>query len=433
MRTPLLKPLIGSAIILGVSTGCGFHANASSKTSHPKSQTTAPTTPTLVRATRAKPTVLHPTSFMNITQGTTATTQKFTAPLQNSGNDTLSLTTNPAVGTGSLTVTNPSGQTILTLPHVGGLGILQFGSTHPPVVITQSTGNLCGSGGCAYTAYTWSLHRHRFVTIPGPTTTNFQYLSKKNQFAEVASTPLPGFFGFLSANANGINLDERLYDLWQHEEVLPYLYATNGSPGGQWVSGGAPEYTPKGPLPTTMMTSPSVTLQALLEARSLNLKTQGDLLLPGGLRDQTIWGNLRGIATWGPNLWVDTTHPKVTQGANGSENITEMISGMHDNGAGSVLKAYRVVAETTLGQGNDVIVKAHLSAVPLKVNSVLAVLSSLRANPGDRSYLTQHPGPLSVIPFGLTWQVSIGRGSKVHSWLQINAETGRATAASSEN
>lgn len=427
MQNRLLKISIGLSI-LGIATGCGLQAipSAPSHDGHAKAPVRAPAdSSTLVTAKRPKPTVLQPTSFMNITEGQTAATQTVNVALQNSASDTLSLTTNPANGTGSLTVTNPSGQSLLTLPQVGGFSILQFGPAHPPVMITQAAGNLCGSGGCSYTAYTWSPHRHQFVKVPAPTSPSFQYNPGKNQFTEVATTPPGGLFGFLFANANGINLDERLYDLWQHEEVLPYAYATNGSVGGQWVSAGAPEYTPKGPIPANYLntTTPALALEALLEARSLNLRSQGDMLLPGGSADQTVWNNLAAVSTWGPNLWVDTSNPQSSAGPHGSKKITVVISGMHGNQPYAVLKAYRLTAEVTATSGSYVVDQAALAPMALKVRSVVAVLSLIRRNSQDRKYLNQHPGPLSVNAYGLNWEVSIGNGSQATSW-QVNAETG---------
>ncbi len=431
MHTRFIKPTVGATVILCLATGCGIHASLPAISHSRHARTHAPMVSTLVKTATTKTTVLHPTSFMNITQGTTATTQQVTVPLKNSAKDTLTLSTNPAARTGSLTVTNPSGHILLTLPQVGGLSILQFGSTHPPVVITQAAGNLCGSGGCNYTAYTWSNRRRTFVTVPAPTIPSFQYRPATNQFAQVAGSAVSGLFGFLTADANGVNLDERLYDLWNHDEVLPYAYATNGSPGGQWVFNGAPEYTPRGPLPTTMMTTPAMAIQALLEARSLNLKTQGYLLLPGGSVDQSVWQTLSGLATWGPNLWVDSNNPRVSAGANGTDKVSEVISGMHGDRPQSVLEAFRLTAHTVPNAGTYAITTAHLSPISLKVDSTLAVLSDLRSNPQDRKYLRQHPGPLSVTAYGLTWQVSIGSGTRVHSWLQINAETGAVTPSSS--
>lgn len=417
--------------ILGIATGCGLQTSPSTP-SHPGHVKAPARTPsgssTLMPTKRTKTTVLSPTSFMNITEGQTAGTETVNVAMQNSASDTLSLTTNPANSTGALTVTDPGGHTLLRLPHVGGFSILQFGSTHPPVMITQATGNLCGSGGCSYTAYTWSHQRHQFVKVPAPTSPSFQYDAAKNQFTEVPTTSPGGLFGFLFANANGINLDERLYDLWQHNEVLPYAYATNGTPGGQWVSAGAPEYTPKGPIPTANLntSTPALALEALLEARSLNLKSQGDMLLPGGTADQKIWNNLANVSTWGPNLWVDTNNPQPTTGPNGLETITVVISGMHGNRPHSILRAYHLTAEVNAGAGSYVINRTALSPLPLKVRSVADVLALIAQNPQDRKYLGQHPGPLSINAYGLNWEVSIGNGPQATSW-QVNAETGVTT------
>ncbi len=420
-------------LLLGIAAGCGLQAGPStaSHSGHVKAPVrAAATSSTLVTPKHLKTTVLQPTSFLNITEGQTAATQTVNVALQNSASDTISLTTNPASGTGSLTVTDPSGQSLLTLPQVGGFSILQFGSAHPPVMITQAAGNLCGSDGCSYTAYTWSRQRRHFVKVPAPTTPSFQYNANKNQFIEVAATPPGGLFGFLFANANGINLDERLYDLWQHEEVLPYAYATNGSPGGQWVVAGAPEYTPKGPIPANYLNTntPALALEALLEARSLDLESQGDMLLPGGSADQMLWNNLAAVSTWGPSLWVDTQNPQSTPGPNGSKKLTVIISGIHGNQPSAVLKAYRLTAEVSATGGSYVIDQAALAPMALKVRSVVDVLTVIRRNPQDRKYLTQHAGPLTVNAYGLNWAISVGNGSHAASW-QVNAETGAITSA----
>jgi hypothetical protein len=338
-----------------------------------------------------------------------------TVNLTGAGLDKVAVTVNQT-GVGQVTVTGPGlGQ--WTAPHVGAVTALDFGPAHLPVLLLQGDVFDCGSGGCAYWAYTWDAHRRRLVPVLPPTTEAYRFDPTAGTFhpVNVAGSDL---FGYVRPSHRGIWLTVRLYDVWQHVESLPFAYAPAGSPGGVWVADGAPRYAPEGPEPLSG-DSPEVVAEALIEARALGLGRQAEPLVR---RDAwtTVWAALASLQAWGASL-SEVGTPTVKSAGPSAWVVEWTVSGTTPTTFGADRLAIHVRRQAA---GYEV-TAAVLRPLNLRVTSALAALQRLRATARGRAWLAQvGRGLLQVTPDGLNWNVTPLQSGSAAGWATVSAATG---------
>lgn len=393
----------------------------------PKATNTSSPLPLMASQTAAPIAVLTPVSWQSTKPLSSAGSSAIHANLQGRGSDTLTVTQTASLE-GTLAVIDSSGASILTMPHVGRASVLVFGAAHLPVLVLQDSVNHCGSGGCAYQALTWDASAGKFLEVPAPGISAFRYVPKTKQFEDAAASEPGGLFGFVSVGSHGISLDVRLYDDWQHHMLLAYAYAKDGTAAGKWVSTGKPQYTPQTTPPMSASTPASV-LDALLQARALDIYGQGKMLLDAKSAS-TLWQDLAPLSTFGAMLFTEPSAAPAAKPGN-PVTVSTSISGLDGQGLDAEMKAYRVDAKEQPVGGTYRVTSVKLTAIPLKVSSQKDVLRMLRASSGDRKHMTAAGADATIIvtAVGEKWQVNVQSGGHTQPWLDINAQTGAVTAA----
>ncbi len=410
-----LWPLVLGFVVWGISAcGLGSHPQASGRPRpHP-----------LVAVTRTPPLItLKPTAIAVERLSGSQTRARMHANLTGlSQTDTLSLTMNPT-GQSQLAITDAAGQTIWSKSSVDSVTILKFGRPHLPVILLQGGLNYCGSGGCQYQGYTWSPHRHHFITVGNPTSPAFRYEANTKTFRAIQASManVDALFGFIAVQNHHLQLLERTYDLWQHAVIQSLHYAAGGTPGGRWVISGPAEYEPGGSEPNLLLTSPGAVWTAFLEARSLDLPLQGQPLIATG-RQHRIWNAMAPLARLGESLTIDTLNPKtVVQGDHAD--VSVLVSGVIQGSSPDArMASYWVGAEVFSVAGTGVIEHASIDPIHLKVSSVYAVLRRIRRNVTFQRALHKNPKALVIVtPQGLTWEVALNQTPPMWS---LDAKTG---------
>ncbi len=329
-------------------------------------------------------------------------------------------------GDGQVTIAS-GGRVLLRRGHVGAASILSFGRRHLPVLLLQDAFDLCGSGGCQTSAYTWSRVRRAFLPVPPPSVPVYLYRPDRRQFLQTLA-PMPGgLFGFVAPGPVGVVLEARTYDVWQHTLAQSYSYAPGLSATGGWVAAGEARYAPSGREPGVAFSDPGQALLALLTARSLGFRAQVAQVSASPKDLPAILGNLRQTGTWQASLFAVLPAPEV-QVTGTTAIATDRIAGLVGQGPRAKLEAYEVTAVLEKIGAAYLVQAAHLAPLAVKVRSASEVLAAIRASGRLLGELEKDGDPpLLVQAVGERWQVSLaGRGSmRDRPWIEIDALSGK--------
>lgn len=405
-------------------------APSASKGSPTSSTSTAPaqtSASAVLPEAAVQTTPLKPTKVIGPTKSQTA----IRAALRGSGTDRLYIQ-GASSGDGTLMVQGASGTQIWSVPHIGLVSVLTFGSAHLPVIVAQSSPTMCGSGGCSYATYTYDPGQSSFVAIPPPAVTGYAWNASQSAFqpGPLPSAPALGaFFGFAKPNAQGVLFENRLYDLWQHSEAIQYQYATTPSGPGAWVAAGPPTYTPTG-ASAAQFTDAGQAFLGLLQARALNLPKQGLSLLPKGAAGQSLWQALAPLGALGPSLNWGPSDPTVTpQG--GTAHIRATVFGTSGSGPSEALVAYTIDAQATTGSSPK-ITSVSLTPITNTLGTVSALLEDVRSQSSLQQSLSSTSGMLDVGVSGpSTWTLQWVSAQNITPWITVNAQSGTVAKAPS--
>ncbi len=409
------RTMLTVVLLSGLLAGCSATVSLS-----PSRSTSQP--PAVLAKAPPLPSTLRPVAT-STTLGPSGTTT-LTAPLTGEGEDTITVRTTPG-GDGQVKVTAGSA-IIFQKQHVGGASVLEFGNAHLPVLLLQDSYNLCGSGGCVTSAYTWSAARQAMVVVPQPGATAYLYTPARRQFRETTVPQVGSLFGYIVPGSRGIVLTARTYDAWQHYLSQSYAYAPDLSPTGGWVPVGQPQFGPAGSQPASTFSDPGQALLALLSARSLDFRPQVRQLAATAAAQAALWQDLQPIAQWQGSLFAILPSPQVQSSAS-TATASDRISGLVGTGPQARLEVYEVTAELTRSGSGYLVTSAHLAPLAVKVRSVVQVLTLIRSRATLRKALAAAGDPpLLIWAAGQEWQVSLAsRGStRVHPWIVIDAVTG---------
>ncbi len=347
------------------------------------------------------------------------------APLTGTGQDTITLQLTPD-GDGQVNITQGAA-TIFQKQHVSGASVLAFGRRHLPVLLLQDSFNLCGSGGCQTSAYTWSPSRQAMLPVPAPGIPAYRWSPGRRQFLLSSAPLIGGLFGFVTPGRDGIVLQARTYDVWQHSLAQSYAYAPGLSATGGWVAVGAPRYTPSGRESGVAFADPGQALLALLTARSMGFQAQVAQVSASPADEAAVWRNLRAIGAWQGTLYAILPAPQV-QVTGATATASDRITGLVGQGPQAKLEAYEVTAVVAKIGAAYLVQDAHLAPLAVRVRSAASVLAAIRRTRLLLRDLARDGNPpLVVQAVGQQWQVSLaGRGSmQDQPWIEIDALTGK--------
>ncbi|MDA8346062.1 MAG: hypothetical protein M0Z66_11330 [Thermaerobacter sp.] len=384
-----------------------------------KAQTTATLTPTKL---------LGPTGYV--------TSETLRAPLTGGPkSDELRVTTaqSPYGLLGTLTITSPSGKVLRTVPHIGWVGVLEFGRQHLPVFVTRSDAGNCGSGGCYYVSYRWVPTSHRFAEVRVASNTwpsqpqNYAWDAKQGRFHAAAATvqfPKNTLWGFLALTHNGLRLVNRTFDLNQNYLQQDYVYLLGQGPAGAWQPKGQPVYGPA-TLQTPYPSQPLEVAEALMDAVALNLPRQAKALASSPAAEQSFFGNAH--EAWGP-LGEPIYDAQVfdAKAAEAGKPVQLPMWEIYGTGAALRLHAFSGTLQFAHVSGQWHVSSLSVAAIPLKVATVGEVLSTLRQDSSFVAYLRAHPGAKidAPIPQSATvWRVGFPSGA----FATVDARTGAVT------
>lgn len=378
-----------------------------------------------------KPTAIHQPAQPYVTSET------LRAALTGAGTDAVHVATSSGhygVLSGMLTVTSPSGRVLLHLPHVGWAGILEFGRSHVPVVVTRSDAGNCGSGGCEFVSYSWVGKAEHFGVVRAPSDDpaaqpRYAWNANEKRLRPVAppkTARTNAMFGFAALTSAGLTLAIRTYDLNQNVMNLRYAFAPAVGSAGAWVAQGTPTYAPQtlvGPYPS----GPMEVAEELLDAIAMNLPRQVEALSAtprAGRAFMRKWRPLLGPL--GP-LVYDPQSFDAVQAAQGAatELVIWQLSGRR---GGMTLHVMRAALRFQGVEGQWRVASLGIAPVALQVNTVAQVLSRLARNPSVAAYLASHSG-VTVDQPGTqgptTWVVELSSGGSV----TVDARSGAVNTA----
>jgi hypothetical protein len=377
--------------------------------------------------------VLAPTrvvAFSSGATGATALALPLTAPR---ARDRVDLRLAPS-GYGMLRVTDGRGRTLLTLEHAGAVAVLEYGRRHLPVVVVQGDAYECGSGGCAYTAYTYDAARRAFVAVAGalpaagPT---FAWSPRRRAFVPLAS-PNPTMFGFAQVDARGLILAWRLYDALGHMAVQRYaLAATSAAVPGTWRAVGAVRYVPDTDVPPDAigaLGAPAVA-EDFLTAACLGLPRQAaSLAVPtpspaGGLYE-------RARRALGPCA-VPAFMPLGPAGWRSHAPHAIDLAIYAQTGPAGRLRAWRVRLGLDVRAGRLLVSAVSARALPVRYADPAQALARAAAAPALRRYLATHRDVVvdAIYASGpSTWTLALSSASGASLW-RLDAHDGALTAA----
>lgn len=385
------------------------------------------------RTQRALPPVLakvpaQPALLVPVSSATTLGRQgnaHLKAALTGHGQDTVTLHLTRD-GDGQVTVSAGS-STLFQRQHVSGASILQFGRRHLPVLLLQDSFDLCGSGGCATSAYTWSVANQAMLQVAPPVVPAYRYDPARHQFVQTFVAMIGGLFGYIVPGRDGIVLQARTYDPWQHSLSQSYAYAPGLSATGGWIAVGQARYSPVGAESGVAFADPGQALLALLSARSMDFRPQVEQVTDPAASLPDVWQNLRLIGSWQGSLFAILASPEV-QTSGQTATASDRVSGLVGQGAEAKLQAYEVTAVLKRIGSNYFVETAHLAPLAVKVQSTLQVLTAIRADRALLQALARAGNPpLQIEAIGQEWQVSlVGQGSMQNQpWIEIDALTGK--------
>ncbi len=239
--------------LTGISAGCGaIQAGVAPAHSTHRNTKPAPSqqpTPVVVDATPPVQHILTPTQVISPpNSGNLTTSVQLRAPLvPGTGLDSISVTVAQQGHDDTLTVRSASGNTLWTVPHIGQVSVAEYGKQHLPVLLLGTDQSLCGTGGCGYVSYTYSVATHTFVAVPF---SPWQDLSYQLNPRQGNWTAIPAFtntnvlLGYASLTAKGISISFRLYGALNGGASQRYIYALDGTATGEWLPAGSVNFGP---------------------------------------------------------------------------------------------------------------------------------------------------------------------------------------------
>jgi hypothetical protein len=373
-----------------------------------------------VQVPSARYQILRPTAV--VSPPATSGAETFRAPLGlGSGGDRVTVVRARASGDGTLVVRDSRGRVVARLRHVGWAGALLF-FRHTAVLVTRVPATWCGTGGCAYGSYAVDPKTRVLQAVPVMpwATPWYQWDDRTSRWIMEPDRDSVGFFGWVSLGPKGLSYTYRLYNLLASRATLSYAYATApGFPAGEWVQIGRAQFTPTAPYPGYGQGWPAATVvPTYLEAVVQDQPALATPLAVSRKAAATLWRTLRAIRHWGLSAAVDWAN--MTEDGSTANVPVEATAG---SGVDARLSAWQVVVTTVSTAAGPRVGAVRLSALPLRVATVPAVLASLAANPVTDRWLVRHPGrPLTITEEGLRWTVAVAGAA---FGVTIDAGTGR--------
>jgi hypothetical protein len=265
------------------------------------------------------------------------------APLvPGAGLDTLRVTLSNRNQTGVLTVTSGSHTTLLSLSHIGWAGVAEYGKAHGPVILTGADQSLCGTGGCAYTAYTYTNAAKALVPVPFAPWKHLAYRFNPKQHNWTA-TPSNGvtsssILGYAALTPLGLSISFRTYGPLNGNAEQRFVYALDGTPSGEWLPAevenlGPDNFNDSVPYPeSSLQTAATLYLSEAMDNHPL---AAAKLAVPG-INAQSLWDAVKPLTHDGlvgnlnTNTYqaLNTTQAAVsissTQGAGPAETLSDI-------------------------------------------------------------------------------------------------------------
>lgn len=340
----------------------------------------------------------------------------FSAPLvPGTGADTITVTVTRQ-GHGQLTVTSASGHTLWTLSHVQWAGTLEF-RQHPPVLMTQAEENFCGTGGCAFTAYTYDPQTKHLAPVPfspwnapiyryNAATRSWTLHMNSNHLTKAAAS----FLGWGKLTASGFASDTRTYNALNGHVFLTYQYAAvAGSATGEWIPVGSERFSPTAPYPgyTTHISNTSA-LAMYLTAAIEDAPTLAAQLVSSPTVADRLWQTVTPLKTLGI---AGQVNPTPLPDAGRPNDIGEVVYGTLGSGPATHLEGFVADAAFTAVDGSARLSRLSLSPIALKVTTVPQVLERLQMDPAVATWFKAHPtGDLSISSMGTQWDLTYSNG-----------------------
>lgn len=364
---------------------------------------------------------------------TPAPTQRLTLRLAPAGPTVRLAVTTDAQGTASLrAVVASSGRTVWRANHVAAFGVLEFGPAHAPVVITQSDGYGCGSGGCAYTGYTWVAgagagHMQAVAGGVGVLGPAYRFDRTTHRFApEPDGTP--PFFGFGRLDRRGLILASRLYDPLQHVQLQAYAYTPGPGPAGTWLAAGAASYAPDQAVPANFVQGApqGAVPQAYLTAVCLGLPRQAASLAAAGTDAATLYAGTRKAL-----VPCDVPAFAAVRAAPGRLAAGSVAYDLYAlTGAPARLRVETVVVGLTGRVGRVGVAWVRARPVAVAYATLSQVLARAARAPVVRAFLRAHPRAMLVAPYPtgpFAWRFGLdGRGAS--RAFRLDARTGKVSS-----
>ena len=292
-------------------------------------------------------------------------------------------------GSGDGTLVVSAGErSLLTVPHVGGVGLLWFAG-HNPVLVTASDQSGCGSGGCDYVGYTWVQAAQRMEAVGGAVgLTAPRYALRGGRFVPVGP-PATTFWGFVSLNARGLALGERTYDAMQHFALQQYVYVPAPAGAGRWQAAGAPTYQPDRPLPESYPgagTALGVATQFLI-AVCMGLPVEAASAAATPAAGRSLYASAR--RALGPCGYPAVQVVKATAAGTAAVGLELTV---WSQGVGASLYAYRVGLRLQAHGRHAVSALLGHGAIALRYRTPPAVLAAAARSAKVRALFARHPG-----------------------------------------
>ncbi|MHB1611537.1 MAG: hypothetical protein ACYCT0_07590 [Sulfobacillus sp.] len=440
-----LLPSLPLLLLLLAIAGCGQNHPIATSPSAVSSQhavgssTAAPSPSPLAVVGAEKPhrIVLTPTRVVS-PPNTSQQNETIEAPLiPGTGMDTISVAlSSQAVGT--LTVTSATHAQLWTLPNTGWVGIAEFGDRHAPVLLARGDQSFCGTGGCVYTGYTYDNATHHFVPVPFNPFGNLAYRltasHKQWQAIPQESINESSLLGYAGLTSSGLSTIFRLYGPLNGSASQRFHYALDGSPSGEWIPAGPPNFGPDAlngftTLPaTTLQTAATTYLSEVME----NHPIAASKLVAPGVNSEAIWSAVRPLTHFGLNGSINLVQYQMVSP---TEDVFPL-STTEGSGPQETLITDDAALYGTAVHGGWYVTRVVLKPISVKYKTVSDVLRLLLHNSTVLEWYRNHPQDLARVSTDTTgstdWLVNISSatsGLAVH----VNAVTGHITTSPSSD
>ncbi len=391
--------------------------------------------PAIIAAAPPSPTILTPTKVIQ-SPANSGTTQNYrlTAPLiPGTGLDSLAVTFSHSGGT--LTVM-AQGRTVWTVPHVATVSVAEYGSKHPPVILTGSDQDFCGTGGCTYNTYTYDPSQSRFVTVPidpwhQPT---YRWLAGRAAWQEIPNAVGLEGPGGASLTSTGLATSNKLYNATMGMVSSQFRYGLDGHAAGEWVPYGRANFGPDALGPLTPFPASSLGQAAaeyyeeLMENHPL---AASKFVAPSASAEHLLAQN-QIMRTWGVSGTADS-HDAVQISPDTWKIPLWTTRGF---GPSQHLEADVATVEGTQINSGWYLTATTLTASDLKVPTVKRALRQLQESALMQDWIRQHPNSVVTInpgPQGMHWQATFSEGTSTSLQLEVNVVTGSVTDAPSNS